>query len=166
MSEKDNLNINEYSVMEALRAPGTLAVLGVLAFIGPMIEILPQPIADTILAAFSLPIMYIFIVEAILNRNIDVYSNIFLLLIMSFGGYLVNSYPNIIEALPVFGISALLSVSIALMYHVFLQHLDEIEKAIPGDQKLDNRFKFLFSFIPVLIFGLSLTYLLSIIGVV
>lgn len=162
-------DFDEFSLQEALNYPGSLAVLGTISILGPVLGLMPKSFQSLLLETFSLPFLFIFFIEVILNRNVDFKKNLALILIMSYLLHLARNF-NIILTDFVnlhlnFTLAAILALTIVSVYYIFQINLDKIEKIIPKKQKKTKRFSFLFAFIPSLLVSFVVLYVMNLVGV-
>lgn len=171
MEKRINKDLEEFDLSETFNMPGSFAALGLVALAAPFFGILPQSVSDMMLAVFSLPVLFVFVIEVILNKNINIYKNVAMLLIFSYllliarrFDMFVKSFESFLSVNILFSISLLLSFLIIFLYWIFFKYLPKFEKIIPKKQEIDMRFKFVFSLLPSALISLIVIFLLDYFG--
>lgn len=163
-------SVEDFSITETLRIPGALASLAVLSLILlPSLGIISNELGTLIAKAFSVPFLFLFFLEVILNRKIHLKKHLGLLLTFSYVLYLWTNravvFEKFVELHYNFAMGVLISVFIMLVYHIFYKFLPKFERFIPGKQKIGPRFSFFLAFIPTIIICLAVLYVISHFGI-
>lgn len=159
----------DFELREALKIPGALASLIMVAILSPRLGLISSTMGGLIEQIFSLPLIFVFIIEVVLNKNIDIKKNVGILLILS---YLLFVFKNsdkfigkFLELNWLFLVSVVVAFTIILIYYTFHRLVPKIENMIPGRQGLSKRFLFIFVFIPTVILSMVCLYLFKYVGV-
>lgn len=158
----------EFKINEALKMPGALAALVFIAIVAPRLGLISAELGNLIEEVFSLPLIFVFFIEIILNKNIEIKRNVGLLLLMSYCIYLFKN----LALLPgrflmlhwLFVVAMATSFTTVLIYYLFHRILPIIEDYIPGHQPISKRFIFLFAFLPTVFISFGVLHLFGFYG--
>jgi len=150
-------------IERSLKMPGAISVVVLLSILLPLFGIFPKPISLPLLMVFSIPTLYMFFAQVILNRPLSLKKNLLISGVASYVFYILSRYP--FEAIEFyiyslfFLIGGLISVIVYLVYYsMYLLG----KKVRYENEEMSFRSRFIICFIPTLLVSLLFCVIISV----
>ena len=162
-------DFDEFSFEEAFNYSGSFAVLGTISILAPYLGLMSKTLRGVLVETVSMPVLFIFLIEAVVDRNIDYRKNILLIFLMSYFLHIVKNldviYNQLVNVHLTFILAFAIAVIIVSLYYLFHVSLDNLERIVPGKQRTSKRFSFIFAYIPSLMVSIVILYMFNILGI-
>lgn len=145
---------------KAVNLPGAIAVVFLLSMIYPPLGFFPLEVTTSILIAFTIPAVYIFLINVIFNRDVKIGFHLLVVMCVSFGFYSLNKWPFDIHQLFAYSFFFVFGAFVSMIAYSIYYVLYRLGKRYSGN--VSYRMRFFMSFLPTLIAMIFVGYLLSI----